>query len=78
MAILLHDGEVLHQHAGEVLKFRELLSRNWVVCVQHIYREDNKVTGFLTIAGHDLSHGFHDFNRSNTEICSFLLYYSMK
>ncbi|CAN1156869.1 hypothetical protein LINPERHAP2_LOCUS21191 [Linum perenne] len=69
VSILLQDGEVTHKHGTEVLKFRELLSRDWVVKVYHIFREANKVVDFLAV-GHDFNFGSHEFDCSTPDFCS--------
>ncbi|CAN0870403.1 Putative ribonuclease H protein At1g65750 [Linum grandiflorum] len=45
--LLLADDEIAHQHSFEIARFRELLDRNWMVKVEHLYREGNRVTDYL-------------------------------
>ncbi|CAN1140344.1 hypothetical protein LINPERPRIM_LOCUS24778 [Linum perenne] len=47
--LLTKEGEVSHQHAREVLRFCELLSRDWYVDAKHIFREENKATDYLVL-----------------------------
>ncbi|CAN1165594.1 hypothetical protein LINPERPRIM_LOCUS33817 [Linum perenne] len=37
--LLTNSGESDHQHGIETLRFRELISRNWEVTIEHTYRE---------------------------------------
>ncbi|CAN1193376.1 Putative ribonuclease H protein At1g65750 [Linum perenne] len=40
-------GEPKHQHAMEVLEFRDLVARDWDVQLRHVYREGNHAADFL-------------------------------
>ncbi|CAN1798979.1 hypothetical protein LINPERHAP1_LOCUS21950 [Linum perenne] len=58
--ILTKICDVSHQHAREVLHFRELLDREWTMHLKHVYREGNKVDHYnLASLGHDLGPGLH-------------------
>ncbi|CAN1191409.1 hypothetical protein LINPERPRIM_LOCUS42128 [Linum perenne] len=36
--ILTKNGDLSHQHAREVMRFRELINRDWVVSLKHSRR----------------------------------------
>ncbi|CAN0881249.1 Putative ribonuclease H protein At1g65750 [Linum grandiflorum] len=57
--LLLGDGELTHQHSSEVASFREMLDRDWLIKVEHIYREGNRAADYLAALGHSLSLGVH-------------------
>ncbi|CAN0855504.1 Putative ribonuclease H protein At1g65750 [Linum grandiflorum] len=60
--LLLADGEITHQHSSEIASLRELLDRNWLIKVEHIYREDNRVADYLAGLGHSLPFRVHSFS----------------
>ncbi|CAN0913921.1 Putative ribonuclease H protein At1g65750 [Linum grandiflorum] len=70
-------GEITHSHQAEVLTFRELLSRNWVVVLRHTYREANQAADHLASRGLFLSYGFHPISVSDPRLGQFLLYDSL-
>ncbi|CAN1150310.1 hypothetical protein LINPERPRIM_LOCUS18287 [Linum perenne] len=43
---MMNDEDITHQHAMEVLQFRELCNRDWRRLVKHTYREGNHTTGY--------------------------------
>ncbi|CAN1296417.1 Putative ribonuclease H protein At1g65750, partial [Linum perenne] len=58
--LLMGDGEATHQHSSEVASFRELLDRNWMFEVEHIYQECNLPADYLAGLGrHRLPFGVH-------------------
>ncbi|CAN1131581.1 hypothetical protein LINPERPRIM_LOCUS13893 [Linum perenne] len=66
--------EPIHQHATEVLAFRELCSRDWKVVIRHICREANKAADFLTGRGHEFPFGVHLSPFSDRNLGYFLRY----
>ncbi|CAN0903219.1 hypothetical protein LINGRAHAP2_LOCUS22438 [Linum grandiflorum] len=36
--LLLAEGEITHQHSSKVVSSRQLLDRDWLIKVEHIYR----------------------------------------
>ncbi|CAN0863984.1 Putative ribonuclease H protein At1g65750 [Linum grandiflorum] len=62
--LLLAEGEITHQHSSKVASFHELLDRNWVIKVEHIYRKDNRVADYLAGHGHSLPFGVHSISPS--------------
>ncbi|CAN1140912.1 Putative ribonuclease H protein At1g65750 [Linum perenne] len=74
ISILSAEGEPLHQYAGEVMLFRELCRREWVVHIRHVYREANKVADFLASKGYEFPFGIHLFPMSNCSLGYFLRY----
>ncbi|CAN1187375.1 Putative ribonuclease H protein At1g65750 [Linum perenne] len=60
VAILLDTSTTLvHQHAIEVLEFRDWLEKDWELKVKHIYREANQAADYLANKGHRLARGYH-------------------
>ncbi|CAN1819267.1 Putative ribonuclease H protein At1g65750 [Linum perenne] len=74
IGMFLSTAEPLHQHAGEVLSFRELRARDWSVSIHHVYREGNKVADFLASRGHEFPFGSHLFPLSDCNLAYFLRY----
>ncbi|CAN1776652.1 Putative ribonuclease H protein At1g65750 [Linum perenne] len=72
--LFLSSGEPLHQHAGEVLSFRELRARDWSITIRHVYREGNKAANFLASRGHDFPFGSHLVPSSDCNLAYFLRY----
>ncbi|CAN1131157.1 hypothetical protein LINPERPRIM_LOCUS13646 [Linum perenne] len=62
-----------HQHASEVICFRELRSREWTIDIRHTLLEANTASDFLANEGHGLSLGAHDFCCSNSSFYNILL-----
>ncbi|CAN1847105.1 hypothetical protein LINPERHAP1_LOCUS38448 [Linum perenne] len=46
ICIMMNDEDITHQHAMEVLQFRELCNQDWRRPVKHTYREGNHTTGY--------------------------------
>ncbi|CAN1138684.1 Putative ribonuclease H protein At1g65750 [Linum perenne] len=74
--ILIQTG-VTHQHAREVLQFRDLLTRDWLVEIKHVYRKGNKAADHLASLGHGRSHGLHLNPYFDSVLLNFLLYDSL-
>ncbi|CAN1845039.1 Putative ribonuclease H protein At1g65750 [Linum perenne] len=72
--LFMATEEPMHQHAGEVLSFRELRTRDWSINIRHLYREGNKVADFLANRGHDFPFGSHSFPLSDCNLSYFLRY----
>ncbi|CAN1835923.1 Putative ribonuclease H protein At1g65750 [Linum perenne] len=72
--LFLATEEPMHQHAGEVLRFRELRTLGWSINIRHVYREGNKVADFLANRGHDFPFGSHSFPLSDCNLSYFLRY----
>ncbi|CAN0864948.1 hypothetical protein LINGRAHAP2_LOCUS9085, partial [Linum grandiflorum] len=51
------EREITHQHSFEVASLCELLDRNWMVKVEHVYREYNRATYYLACHSHSLPIG---------------------
>ncbi|CAN1856235.1 Putative ribonuclease H protein At1g65750, partial [Linum perenne] len=49
-----------------------LLSKNWEVTLNHIFREGNKAADFLAGVGHNLPPGFHLFPISDCNLGYFV------
>ncbi|CAN1185698.1 hypothetical protein LINPERPRIM_LOCUS38849, partial [Linum perenne] len=57
--LLLAEEEVTHQHASEITSFREMYDQEWMVKVEHIYREGNQAADYFDSLVHELSLGVH-------------------
>ncbi|CAN0915234.1 Putative ribonuclease H protein At1g65750 [Linum grandiflorum] len=71
---LLAEGEITHQHSSEVASFREVLDRNWLIKVEHIYREGNRAVDYLAGHGHSLPLGVHSISPGNPTLSLHILY----
>ncbi|CAN1824587.1 Putative ribonuclease H protein At1g65750 [Linum perenne] len=63
-----------HQHLSLVRQFQEMLTWNWEVSIEHIYREANKAADFLANSGHDLDLGITVFLSPCNELLNWLRY----
>ncbi|CAN1227754.1 Putative ribonuclease H protein At1g65750 [Linum perenne] len=72
--LLLGDGEDSHQHSSEIASSREMLDRDWMIKVEHIYREGNRVADYLAGIGHALPIGVHDVSSFDPCLSHHLLY----
>ncbi|CAN1839814.1 Putative ribonuclease H protein At1g65750 [Linum perenne] len=69
IAILLDkSASVSHQHALEVLEFRDWLGRDWALKLKHVYREANRVADYLASYGHTLPRGSHSISLSDCNL----------
>ncbi|CAN1130188.1 hypothetical protein LINPERPRIM_LOCUS13081 [Linum perenne] len=75
--ILTNVGDLSHQHAREVLRFRELLSRHWVVTLKHIFREGNQATDYLAAIEHGRDSRLHLISSSDPDLSAIILYDSL-
>ncbi|CAN0892505.1 hypothetical protein LINGRAHAP2_LOCUS17575 [Linum grandiflorum] len=55
-------GEITHSHQAEVLAFRELRERDWVVVFRHTFCEANQAADHLASRGSNLPFGFHSIS----------------
>ncbi|CAN1183512.1 Putative ribonuclease H protein At1g65750 [Linum perenne] len=72
--LLTNSREPNHQHGMETLRFRELISRNWEVIIEHTYRERNCTTDYLASLGYDYPFGSHMVSTSDCNLGYFLRY----
>ncbi|CAN1753298.1 Putative ribonuclease H protein At1g65750 [Linum perenne] len=68
ITILTRREDPVHQYATEVLAFRELCNRNWLVEVRHVYREANMAADFLAEQGYLFPFGIHLFPLSDCNL----------
>ena len=63
--LVLIDGNVLdsHVHSALISSIRELLSRDWTVSVNHVYREVNSCADDLAKLGHRLPSVLTSFDK---------------
>ncbi|CAN1243153.1 Putative ribonuclease H protein At1g65750, partial [Linum perenne] len=75
IAILLDKNPMInHQHAIEVLEFRDWVSKDWELKLKHIYREGNQTADFLARLGHNLPRGCHSIPLSNCNLVYHIRY----
>ncbi|CAN1165133.1 hypothetical protein LINPERPRIM_LOCUS33574 [Linum perenne] len=58
----------------EVIQFRELCSRDWMIQIRHTYREGNHVADFLASLGYDYPIGSHSILSNDVRLGYFLRY----
>ncbi|CAN0880875.1 Putative ribonuclease H protein At1g65750 [Linum grandiflorum] len=75
--LFLQQGDFLHTHQAEVLTFRELLSRDWEVVLEHTFREANQAADHLASIGDKFPFGRHAIPISDPTLGHFLLYDSL-
>ncbi|CAN1331699.1 Putative ribonuclease H protein At1g65750 [Linum perenne] len=68
------EGEPTHQHAMEVLEFRDLVARDWDVRLRHVYREGNHAADFLAGIGFSFPVGYHTIPPSDVNLGFHLRY----
>lgn len=56
---MIKDQISQHRFIPLLHKIMELLERDWVVTVQHVYREANRCAEHLANMGHNMSLGVH-------------------
>ncbi|CAN1133907.1 Putative ribonuclease H protein At1g65750 [Linum perenne] len=75
VAILLNqETSLAHQYALEVWEFRDLIQREWMVNVRHVYREANHAADYLASIGHYTPRGTFDFDISDCNLAYFIRY----
>ncbi|CAN1127411.1 Putative ribonuclease H protein At1g65750 [Linum perenne] len=71
VALLNSQAATDHQHGMEIIQFRELRDRDWVLRVKHTYREGNHAADHLASRGYGYPFGSHTISTS----CSSLGYF---
>ncbi|CAN1188667.1 hypothetical protein LINPERHAP2_LOCUS39462 [Linum perenne] len=66
-----------HQHAGLVLRFKQLAERSWTIRLTHIYREGNHLADHLANKGHDLDYETHSIRRDDASVLYWARYDAM-
>lgn len=74
---LLLTGMIKEQSSQQCLtpllcKIKDLIARDWVVNVQHVYREVNICADYLANMGHNMILGVHGLNTPPTEMFQLL------
>ncbi|CAN1229009.1 Putative ribonuclease H protein At1g65750, partial [Linum grandiflorum] len=72
--LLLGDSELTHQHSSEVASFREMLDRDWLIKVEHIYREGNRAADYLAALVHSLPSGVYSISVVDHTLSLHILY----
>ncbi|CAN1732359.1 hypothetical protein LINPERHAP1_LOCUS1596 [Linum perenne] len=74
ISILLDKNQSIdHQHALEVLEFRDWAARNWDMRLKHIYHEANQAADYLANLGHTLHRGCHSITWSDCNLAYHIL-----
>ncbi|CAN1149453.1 Putative ribonuclease H protein At1g65750 [Linum perenne] len=68
LALVLAEGSPHHQHTNEVLTIRELMSRDWVVNLSHIFQEANQAADYLASIGYSRQLGTHLISTSDCNL----------
>ena len=73
-AIALIHNECIDNHpfASIIKHVRHLLKRNWVVKIQHVFREANRTTDFMDSKGHEVHLGVCFYEVPPPSLSSFL------
>ncbi|CAN1729404.1 Putative ribonuclease H protein At1g65750 [Linum perenne] len=75
IAILTDSKQSIeHQHALEVLEFRNWVDKDWELRLKHVYREANQAADFLANLGHSLTRGCHSIPISNCNLAYYVRY----
>ncbi|CAN1129287.1 Putative ribonuclease H protein At1g65750 [Linum perenne] len=72
LALVLDEGPPQHQHTNEVLTIRELMNRDWVVNLSHVFREANQAADFLASIEYNCQLGTHLISTSDCNLAFFL------
>ena len=61
--LIKKESNSRHPYASVIKYVQQLIHRNWVVKVQHVFREGNRAADFLASCGHEVHLGccFYDF-----------------
>ncbi|CAN1766597.1 Putative ribonuclease H protein At1g65750 [Linum perenne] len=74
ISILEGGFNLEHQHAGQVLRFRQLRERDWTIRLTHIYREGNHLADYLANKGHSLAYGTHSIRPDDAMVLYWARY----
>ncbi|CAN1136187.1 Putative ribonuclease H protein At1g65750 [Linum perenne] len=74
ISLLTKTRDTSHQHGMEVLQFRELSDRDWVIKTKHTYREGNHAADLLASLGYGYPLGSHTILTTNSQLVYFLRY----
>ncbi|CAN1164087.1 Putative ribonuclease H protein At1g65750, partial [Linum perenne] len=74
ISLLTSVGDTSHQHGMEVLQFRELCRKDWLIQIKHTYREGNHAADFLAIIGYNYPYGNYTVSVSDCNLGYFLRY----
>ncbi|CAN1818919.1 Putative ribonuclease H protein At1g65750, partial [Linum perenne] len=75
IAILTDSNQSIeHQHALEVLEFRNWVDKDWELRLKHVYREGNQAADFPANLGHSLPRGYHLIPISDCNLAYYVRY----
>ncbi|CAN1318119.1 Putative ribonuclease H protein At1g65750 [Linum perenne] len=72
IAALSNGDTMTSRHAMEISQFQDLVERDWLVTVEHTYREGNQAADFLASIGYGYPIGSHTFDISDSRLGYFL------
>ncbi|CAN1807635.1 hypothetical protein LINPERHAP1_LOCUS25110 [Linum perenne] len=75
--ILTKNGDLSHQFAREVICFGELVNKDWIVMLKHIFCEGNKAADYLATIGHGHYPELHLISSYDSSLRAILLYDSL-
>ncbi|CAN1164598.1 Putative ribonuclease H protein At1g65750 [Linum perenne] len=74
ISLLTETRDTSHQHGMEVLQFRELCDRDWIIKTKHTYREGNHAVDLLASLGYGYPLGSHTISTTDSQLVYFLRY----
>ncbi|CAN1813020.1 Putative ribonuclease H protein At1g65750 [Linum perenne] len=74
ISLLTETRDTSHQHGMEVLQFRELCDRDWIIKTKHTYREGNHAANLLASLGYGYPLGSHTISTTDSQLVYFLRY----
>ncbi|CAL1352532.1 unnamed protein product [Linum trigynum] len=74
ITIMKNRSDDDHRHGLLAQHISNLLNREWIVSVSHVYREGNHAADFLASFGHNLTFGTHHVDVDSHELCKWLDY----
>ncbi|CAN1824284.1 Putative ribonuclease H protein At1g65750 [Linum perenne] len=74
ISLLTGAKDTSHQHGMEVIEYRELCQRDWLIQIKHTYREGNHAADFLASMGYDYPLGSHTISTTDSNLGYFLRY----
>ncbi|CAN1192281.1 Putative ribonuclease H protein At1g65750 [Linum perenne] len=74
ISLLKEVHHTSHQHGLDILQLRELCERDWMIQINHTYREGNHAADFLPSTGYDYPLGSHTISISDSKLVYFLRY----
>ncbi|CAI0426714.1 unnamed protein product [Linum tenue] len=74
VSILKGEGDPNNRHDILILQAKELLRRDWIVKINHVYRECNYAADILACKGHEVPFGTHHLDTCDPNLMYWLNY----